>query len=77
MGGGLGFGLAKFEVDQAGMSDNDTPNTAYAAFSGGYMFNRNMGAELRYVYAKYKPELFGAKPEITSPTINATFIYRF
>lgn len=76
-GGGLGFGMAKFEVDLPGMSDNDTPNTAYGDAALGFMFDRNLGAELRYVYAKYKPRLFGVESEINSPTINATFIYRF
>jgi len=77
LGAGLGFGLAKFEVDRPGMSADDTPNAPYGSVSAGYMFTPNMGAELRYVYTKYKPELFGAKPELTSPTLNATFIYRF
>lgn len=77
IGGGAGFGMAKFEMRTASLSDEDTPNTGYASASAGYMFTPKMGAELRYVWAKYKPEIFGGKPEITSPTINATFIYRF
>lgn len=77
VGAGLGFGMAKFEMDLPGASDDDTPNTAYGAVSAGYMFTPHMGAELRYIHAKYKPELFGAKPEVTSPTVNASFIYRF
>lgn len=77
VGTGAGFSMAKFEMDLPGRNDNDTPNTVYGAVSAGYMFNPNMGAELRYTYAKYEPELFGTKPEITAPVINATFIYRF
>lgn len=72
-GVGAGFGMAKFEM----LGDDDTPNTAYASASAGYMFTPHMGAELRYSWAKYKPELLGAKPEFTSPTLGASFIYRF
>lgn len=77
VGAGVGFGLAKFEVDRPGGSDDDTPNNAYGALSVGYMFTSSMGAELRYTFTKYKPELFGAKLDVTSPAINASFIYRF
>ncbi len=77
VGAGAGFSMAKFEMDLPGMNDSDTPNTVYGSVSAGYMFTPNMGAELRYTYAKYEPELFGTKPEIASPVINATFIYRF
>lgn len=77
VGAGVGLGMAKFEMNLPGASDNDTPNAVYGAVSAGYMFTRNIGAELRYVYTKYEPELFGAKPELTSPTVNATFVYRF
>ena len=77
LGAGLGFGLAKFEVDLPGAGADDTPNTAYGAVSAGYMFTPHMGAELRYTHAKYKPERFGAKPEVTSPAVHASFVYRF
>lgn len=73
VGAGAGFGMAKFEVP----GDDDTPNTAYGAASAGYMFTPHMGAEVRYTWAKYKPELLGSKPEFTSPTVGASFIYRF
>lgn len=49
----------------------------YGSVFAGYMFTPQMGAELRYTYTKYKPELFGAKPEITAPTVQGSFIYRF
>lgn len=77
VGAGLGFGMAKFEMNLPGGSDNDTPNSPYGAVSAGCMFTPNMGAEVRYVHAKYEPKLFGAKPEITSPSVNASFVYRF
>ncbi|WP_306591360.1 outer membrane beta-barrel protein [Geothrix sp. 21YS21S-4] len=77
VGAGLGLGMAKFEMNPPGGSDNDTPNAVYGSVSAGYMFNAHMGAELRYVHAKYEPELFGAKPEFTSPVIQASFLYRF
>lgn len=73
VGCGAGFGLAKFEI----LGEDDTPNTAFASASAGYMFTPHLGAELRYTWAKYKPELFGAKPEFTSPTLGASFLYRF
>src|SRR5512133_1454960 len=77
LGAGLGFGLAKFEMDLPGRRADDTPNAVHGSVSAGYMFTPNLGAELRYVHTKYEPELFGTKPEITSPTLNASFIYRF
>jgi len=77
LGGGLGLDVAKFEVDQPGASDNDTPATVYGAVSAGYMFTTQIGAELRYTRAKHKPELFGAKPELTTPALQVTFVYRF
>lgn len=77
VGAGLGLGLARFEVNAPGMSDNDTPNTTYGSVSAGYLFTPHLGAEIRYVYAKYKPELFWVKEDITAPTVNASFIYRF
>jgi hypothetical protein len=77
VGGGLGLGLAKFEVELPGASADDTPKTGYGSVFAGCMFTPHMGAELRYTYAKYKPELFGAKPEVTAPTVQGSFIYRF
>jgi hypothetical protein len=77
LGGGLGFAMAKFEIDLQTSSDSDTPNSGYADVAFGYTFNRNIGAEFRYVYTKYKPQLFGVESDVTSPTMNATFIYRF
>ena len=75
--GGGGFTMAKFDLKQGVLSDDDTPTTAYASAGVGYMFTPHLGAELRYTWAEYKPELFGHKPELTTPTVGASFLYRF
>lgn len=77
VGVGVGFGMTKFEVNTPTWSSEDTPNTAYGAASAGYMFTPNLGAEIRYTYAKYEPEFYNEKPSISSPTVMASFIYRF
>jgi len=76
-GAGIGYGSSKFERNGFGYSANDTPDTAYVAASAGWMFTRNLGAEVRYTWSKYKPELYGQKPDIGSPTLNASCIVRF
>jgi len=83
VGGGLGFSAAKFQLDGRGSSASDTPNSAYVAASAGWMFTPHMGAELRYNWSKYSPDMTGfaprgytGKPDVQSPTINASFIVR-
>ncbi len=83
VGGGLGFGSTKFELTGDGYSTSDTPNTAFLAASAGWMFTPHLGAELRYNWSKYKPDVVGfaprgytGKPDVDSPTINASFIIR-
>jgi len=73
VGGGLGYGKAKFATD----SVDDTPGNYYLSASAGCMFTQNLGAEVRYSWAKYEPEFRGYQPEVTSPIIQASFIYRF
>jgi hypothetical protein len=84
LGAGAGFGSAKFELTGYGYAASDTPNTAYGAVAGGWMFTKNMGTELRYTWSRYKPELnnfaprgYMGKQTVDSPTINASFIFRF
>lgn len=84
VGAGVGFGSAKFELTGLGSSASDTPNTAYGAVSGGWMFTRHMGTELRYVWSRYKPEVadfsprgYTGKQTVDAPTLNVSFIYRF
>jgi len=83
VGGGVGFGVTKFELTGFGYSSSDTPNTAYVAASAGWMFTPHLGAELRYEWSKYKPDVTGfaprgytGKPDVDAPTINASFIVR-
>jgi len=83
VGGGVGVGTTKFELTGMGSSSNDSPTTAYGAASAGYMFNRHIGAELRYTYARYKPDVtdfkprdYTGKPTVDSPTLNASLIIR-
>ena len=84
VGAGLGFGLAKFELSGLGSSASDTPTSAYGAMSGGWMFTKNMGAELRYTWSRYKPAVseftprgYTGKPTVEAPAISASFIFRF
>jgi hypothetical protein len=84
VGAGLGFGSAKFELSGLGSSASDTPTSPYTAVSGGWMFTKNMGAELRYTWSRYKPEVaefaprgYISKPTVDAPAISASFIFRF
>lgn len=84
VGAGLGFGASKFELTGRGYASSDTPNSVYGAVSGGWMFTKNMGAELRYNWSRYKPEVanfaprgYAGKPTVDAPTINVSFIFRF
>jgi hypothetical protein len=83
VGGGLGVGAAKFQLDGLGASSDDTPVTAYAAASAGWMFTPHVGAELRYTWSRYKPDVTGftprnytGKPDVDAPTLNASVIFR-
>jgi hypothetical protein len=83
VGGGLGFGATRFELSGNGYSASDTPDTAFVAASAGWMFTSNLGAELRYTWSRYKPDVVGfaprgydGKPDVDAPTINASFIVR-
>jgi hypothetical protein len=41
------------------------------------MFTRNLGAELRYIYAEYKPHFSGPPTTYNSPTWNGSLILQF
>ena len=75
LGVGAGYGSTKFEQDTPHL--NDTPNNIFYAGQGGYMFTRNLGAELRYTYAEYKPHFSGPPTTYNSPTWNASLILQF
>jgi hypothetical protein len=84
VGAGLGFGSAKFQLTGLGYSASNTPNSAYGAVQGGWMFTKNLGTELRYTWSRYKPELvefaprgYTGKPTVEAPAISASFIFRF
>lgn len=84
LGAGLGFGSAKFELTGLGHSSSDTPNSVYSSVEGGWMFTKNFGAELRYTWSRYKPEVadfsprgYTGKPTVDAPTINVSFIFRY
>jgi len=84
VGGGVGVGTSKFELEGRGYSSSDTPTTAYVAASAGWMFTPNLGAELRYTWSTYKPDVTGfaprgydGKPDVDAPALNASFLFRF
>lgn len=84
LGAGLGFGSAKFELTGLGSASSDTPTSVYGTVECGWMFTKNMGAELRYTWSRYKPEVanfaprgYTGNPTVDAPTINASFIFRF
>jgi len=81
--GGLGLGMTKFELSGRGYDSDNTPATAYAAAGAGWMFNPHVGAELRYTYSRYKPDVadfkpfgFTGKPNVDAGTLNASVIFR-
>jgi hypothetical protein len=70
VGGGLGVATTKFELTGFGESKSDTPTTVY-------------GAELRYTWSRYKPDVtdfsprgYTGKPTVDAPTLNASLIVR-
>ena len=75
LGVGAGYGSTKFQQDTPHMDDK--PNNIYYAGQLGYMFTKNLGAEVRYTYAEYKPSFNGGTPSVTSPTLNASLILQF
>ncbi|GLH69724.1 hypothetical protein GETHPA_12570 [Geothrix rubra] len=84
LGAGIGFGRAKYELTGFGYSSKDTASDAYGAVEGGWMFTRNLGAELRYTWSPYKPEMadftprgYTGNPTVNAPGLNASFIFRF
>lgn len=84
LGAGIGFGRAKYELTGFGYSSKDTASDAYGAVAGGWMFTRNLGAELRYTWSPFKPEMadftprgYTGNPTVNAPGLNASFIFRF
>ena len=84
VGAGLGVGAAKFELTGLGYSSSDTPIESYGAVEGGWMFTKHMGAELRYTWSPYKPDMASftprghtSEPTVNAPAITASFIFRF
>ena len=65
VGGGLGIGSTKFELTGDGYHSDDTPTTVYGAASAGSMFTRHIGAELRYTWSRYKPDVTDFTPGAT------------
>jgi hypothetical protein len=83
VGGGLGLAATKFQLDGQGYHSDDTPVTGYAAASAGWVFTPHVGAELRYTYSRYKPDVagfapmgFNGKPSVDAPALNASLIFR-
>jgi hypothetical protein len=83
VGGGLGVATTKFELTGFGESKSDTPTTVYGAASAGWMFTPHLGAELRYTWSRYKPDVtdfsprgYTGKPTVDAPTLNASLIVR-
>lgn len=77
LGAGVGYGSTKFQQNTPLGQLNDTPDNVYGAAQVGYMFTPNLGVEVRYTYAQYKPEFNGSKASIDAPTANASFVFRF
>ena len=67
--GGLAFNNIKAERK----SISETTNTVAFSVGAGYMFTRNIGAELKYNNATYSYD----GTDYSAPSINATFMYRF
>lgn len=83
VGGGVGVGTTKFELTGLGYHSDDTPTTVFGAASAGWMFTPHLGAELRYTWSRYKPDVtdfsprgYTGKPQVDAPTLNASLIIR-
>ncbi len=75
VGIGAGYGSTKFQRDKPPL--NDSPNSIFYAGQVGYIFTRHLGAEFRYTYTKYRPDLGGGPQEYSSPALNCSFILQF
>ena len=84
---GLGYSSGKFEttitgqmaneygnIINANISDSTTASSFYLAAGLGFNFNKNIGAEIRYIgINKYSKN----KSDMSSPSLNASFVVRF
>lgn len=84
LGGGLQFGAARFELTGDAGSARATPKAPGAAFIAGWMFTQNLGAEWRWGWSKFKPDLTGPVPSgypahatVGAQTMNASFLFRY
>jgi hypothetical protein len=77
VGVGLGYGATEFKLNTPVGPQSDTPNNVYYAAQVGCMFTRHLGAELRYVYAQYRPLFCGSDITVDSPTLNASLVCRY
>ena len=75
LGVGAGYGSTKFQQYTPHL--NDTPNNIFYGAQAGYMFNHNVGTEVRYTYAEYKTHFSGPVPNWTAPTLNVSLILQF
>lgn len=74
--GGLGYSSAKWELSAGPFAYSQTKGAAYIAIGGGYDFNANVGAELRYTHAKYN-NVADSGLDLTGPAFNASVTFRF
>jgi hypothetical protein len=77
LGLGLGYGSCRFQLDTPAGRLNDRPNNVYLAAQVGWMFTRNLGAELRYLHVEYKPDSDSGWATIDSPSVNASLMVRY
>ncbi len=71
---GLAYVRGKIEATVPGLgTDSETKSTVGLGLGMGYMFTPNLGAELKYNHAKFTFE----GDDLSSPTINASFVFRF
>ncbi len=63
---GVAFSSGRLEVTGFG---SDSEGSLAASVGAGFMFNRNLGAELRYTHAKYD--------DMKAPAIQGSFLFRF
>lgn len=72
-GTGLGFAIADFKSPQI----TGDSNSFYTTLSGGCLFTKHLGTEIRYSWAQYEPLSAFSDQKASSHTVQTSVLYRF
>jgi hypothetical protein len=83
LGLGLGLESGRFELSGQGYSASSTSTAGYLDGVAGLMVTAHVGAELRFIWSRFDPDLtafaprgYTGKLNLNAPTLNASLIFR-